>query len=402
MECNDAKTQCTIGLAHRPCQELTGWTELCRSHYDNDYNTYAHEVVWRKTEGVWRRSFGGGSTCAEIVLGHNLRHRKSIMDVIVPFIPDSVVALAELYAFRQHLCTGSIDKGFDWVGENLFYSNLTCKLPKETWKNCGEGAYQHACTWYETLGHSIGNTHYKVIWTSAFGAAARTFKIRPWQGGLYLPIISYIWRDPTDGFWLPTLHLLDGRVVAIGAHGSPDSPPQVTEVQVRQVSTTTTESSTQTSVTTKSVTCQTTVGDNDEQHQLVSLGELVLQNSPTEDPVCEESGPPQLADEWMNEVMLTTPPQPFSPLSPLPPLLSPIRSPIATASPEESVADGSPSPPVLRKELLSSPLRMHPDFIDEFQILDVWSPTPGPPSPHYQDYTEDGVLSLFVYDEDFL
>ncbi|MEQ2202114.1 hypothetical protein XENOCAPTIV_024573 [Xenoophorus captivus] len=132
MECNDAKTQCTIGLARRPCQELPGWTELCRSHYDNEYNTYAHEVVWRKTEGVWRRSFGGGLTCAEIVLGHNLRHRKSIMDVIVPFIPDSVVAPAELYAFRQHLCT-------------------------ETWKNCGEGAYQHACTWYETLGHSIGN-----------------------------------------------------------------------------------------------------------------------------------------------------------------------------------------------------------------------------------------------------
>ncbi|MEQ2202214.1 hypothetical protein XENOCAPTIV_027755, partial [Xenoophorus captivus] len=245
-------------------------------------------------------------------------------------------------------------------------------------------------------------TRYQVIWTSAFGAAARTFKIRPWQGGLYLPIISYIWRDPTDGFWLPTLHLLDGRVVAIGAHGSPDSPPRVTVVQVRQVSTTTTESSTQTSVTTKSVTCQTIVGDNDEQHQLVSLGELVLQNSPTGDPVREESGPPQLADEWMNEVMLTTPPQPFSPLSPLPPLLSPIRSPIATASQEESVADGSPSPPVLRKELLSSPLWMHPDFIDEFQILNVWSPTPGPPSPHYQDYTEDGVLSFFVYDEDFL
>ncbi|MEQ2202089.1 hypothetical protein XENOCAPTIV_024021 [Xenoophorus captivus] len=337
MECNTAQTQCTIGLARRPCQELTGWTELCQSHYEDEYNTYAHEV-----EGVWRRSLGGGSTCAEIVLGHNLRHRKSIMDVIVPFSPDSVIALAELYDFRLHLCSGSMDKGLDWVGHNLFYSNLTCKPPKETWKNCGEGAYQHACTWYETLGHSIGNvitivaqeaghiigegvsvvegwianlfmmlwpyllaavgviiiviickvlaqqflrsmltsgrrsyrplpskegpprTRCQVIWTSAFGAAARTFKIRPWQGGLYLPIISYIWRDPTDGFWLPTLHLLDGRVVAIGAHGSPDSPPRVTEVQVRQVSTTTTESSTQTSVTTKSVTCQTTVGDNDE------------------------------------------------------------------------------------------------------------------------------------------
>ncbi|MEQ2192885.1 hypothetical protein XENOCAPTIV_019086, partial [Xenoophorus captivus] len=125
MECNTAHTQCTIGLACRPCQELTGWTELCQSHYDNEYNTYAHEVVWKKIGGVWRRSLGGGLTCAETVLGHNLRHRKSIMDVIVPFIPDSVIALAELYAFREHLCSGSIDKGLDWVGYNLFYSNLT-------------------------------------------------------------------------------------------------------------------------------------------------------------------------------------------------------------------------------------------------------------------------------------
>ncbi|MEQ2218619.1 hypothetical protein XENOCAPTIV_005778 [Xenoophorus captivus] len=111
MECNTAHTQCTIGLARRPCQELTGWTELCQSHY-NEYNPYTHEVVWKKIVGVWRRSVGGGPTCAETVLGHNLRHRKSIMDVIVPFIPDSVIALAELYAFRQHLCSGSIDKGY--------------------------------------------------------------------------------------------------------------------------------------------------------------------------------------------------------------------------------------------------------------------------------------------------
>ncbi|MEQ2195672.1 hypothetical protein XENOCAPTIV_016570 [Xenoophorus captivus] len=96
MEYNTARTLCIIGLARRPCQELTGWTELCQSHYDNKYNTYAHEVLWMKIGGVWRRSLGGGSTCAEAVLGHNLRHRKSIMDVIVPFIPDSVIALAEL------------------------------------------------------------------------------------------------------------------------------------------------------------------------------------------------------------------------------------------------------------------------------------------------------------------
>ncbi|MEQ2213844.1 hypothetical protein XENOCAPTIV_021986 [Xenoophorus captivus] len=155
MECNTASTQCTIGLARRPCQELTDWTELCQSHYDNEYNTYAHEVVWKKIGGVRRRSLGGGSTCAETILGHNIRHRKSIMDVILPFIPDSVIALSELYAFRQHLCSGSIDKGLDWVGYNLFYSSLTCKPPKETWKNCGEGAYQHACSLSDYCCHNM-------------------------------------------------------------------------------------------------------------------------------------------------------------------------------------------------------------------------------------------------------
>ncbi|MEQ2160516.1 hypothetical protein GOODEAATRI_034664 [Goodea atripinnis] len=149
---------------------------------------------------------------------------------------------------------------------------------------------------------------------------------------MYLPIISYIWRDPKDGFWLPTLHLLDGRVVSIGTHGSPDSPPQGTEVQGCQVSITTAESSAQTSVTTKSVTCQTSAVDDEEQHQPVSLEELVSHTSPTGDSMREETGPPQLSDGLLAEVMSMIPPQPFSPPSPLPPLLSPIHSPVDTAS----------------------------------------------------------------------
>ncbi|MEQ2194628.1 hypothetical protein XENOCAPTIV_000657, partial [Xenoophorus captivus] len=243
-------------------------------------------------------------------------------------------------------------------------------------------------------------TRYKVVWTSPFGAAPHTFRIKREWGGLYLPIISYIWQDPQDGFWLPALHLLDGRAVAIGTHGSPDSSPRVTEVQGCQVSTTTAECGTQTSVTTKNVTCQTSAGANEEQHQPVSLGTLVSPIPPTEDLRHENAGPPQLADRWLNEVMLTIPPQPFSPPSPLPPILSPVLSPVGTASQEESVADGSPSPPALRQELPSSPLRMHPDFIDEFGILDIWSPTPVPPSPHYSDHLENEVLSLCVYDPD--
>ncbi|MEQ2240959.1 hypothetical protein ILYODFUR_020433 [Ilyodon furcidens] len=224
-----------------------------------------------------------------------------------------------------------------------------------------------------TMSQNI-QTRYQVIWTSAFGAAAHTFRIKKWQGGLYLPIISSIWGDPTDGFWLPALHLLDGRVVAIGAHGSPD--PRATEVQGHQVSTTTAESSTQTSVTTRSVTCQTSAGNDEECHQPVSLGELISPISSAGDSMGKDTGPPQLSDGWLNKVMMTTPSQSFSPPSPLPPILSPIHSPVDIASQEESITDGAPSPPVLRRELLSSPLRMHPDFIDEFEILDVWAPTP--------------------------
>ncbi|MEQ2162962.1 hypothetical protein GOODEAATRI_025355 [Goodea atripinnis] len=41
-------------------------------------------------------------------------------------------------------------------------------------------------------------TRYKVTWTSAFGAAAHTFRIKTQQGGMYLPIISYVWEDPKD------------------------------------------------------------------------------------------------------------------------------------------------------------------------------------------------------------
>ncbi|MEQ2216989.1 hypothetical protein XENOCAPTIV_029071 [Xenoophorus captivus] len=98
--------------------------------------------------------------------------------------------------------------------------------------------------------------------------------------------------------------------------------------------------------------------------------------------------------------MLAFPPQPFSPLSPLPPILSPIHSPVDIVSQEGSMVTGSPSPPILQREFQRSPPQTHPDLIDEFQILDVWSPTPVPPSPEYPDYLEDGVLSLCVYDED--
>ncbi|MEQ2234532.1 hypothetical protein ILYODFUR_032650, partial [Ilyodon furcidens] len=185
-----------------------------------------------------------------------------------------------------------------------------------------------------TVSHNL-QTRYKVPWTSAFGAVAHTFRIKRERGGLYLPIICYIWTDPKDGFWLPALHLLDGRAVAIGTHGSPDSPPRGTEVQGSTVSTTTAASCTQSSVTTKNIACQTS--DDEKPDWPVLLGELVSQISPTGEPMREEPGPPQLSVGWLNEVMMMIPPPPFSPPSPLPPVLSPIHSPVDTATREESI-----------------------------------------------------------------
>ncbi|MEQ2211924.1 hypothetical protein XENOCAPTIV_020520 [Xenoophorus captivus] len=114
------------------------------------------------------------------------------MDVIVPFIPDSVIALAELYAFRQHLCSGSIDKGLDWVGYNLFYSNLTCKPPKETWKNCGEGVYQHACSWYETLGHSVSNVISTVAQEAGHIIGEGVSVVEGWIANLVMMLWPYL------------------------------------------------------------------------------------------------------------------------------------------------------------------------------------------------------------------
>ncbi|MEQ2204811.1 hypothetical protein XENOCAPTIV_018823 [Xenoophorus captivus] len=318
MECNTAHTQCTIGLARRPCQELTGWTELCQSHYDNEYNTYAHEVVWKKIGGVWGRSLGGGSTCAETVLGHNRRHRKSIMDVIVPFIPDSVIALAELYAFRQHLCSGSIDKGLDWVGYNLFYSNLTCKPPKETWKYCGEGAYQHACSWYETLGHSVSNVVSTVAQEAGHIIGEGVSVVEGWIANLFMMLWPYLLA--AVGVIIVVIICkpkpLQSLIIMTTNSTTISEPVQVSTVEfyaLLWMPGVNHYCSTQTSVTTKSITCQTSAGDDEEQHQPVSLEEPVSQTSPTGGSMREETGPPQLSDGLLAEVMSMIPPQPLRP-----------------------------------------------------------------------------------------
>ncbi|MEQ2261778.1 hypothetical protein XENORESO_015634 [Xenotaenia resolanae] len=120
-----------------------------------------------------------------------------------------------------------------------------------------------------------------------------------------------------------------------------------------------------------------------------------------------KTGPPQLSDGLLAEVMSAIPPQHFSPPLSLPPMHSPLHSPVDTIShgwQQLPAADGSPSPPVLQKESVSSLFLMHPDFIDKFEILIAWSPPEVPRSPYYSEFLEDEVLSLCVYDTnlDFL
>ncbi|KAK5611743.1 hypothetical protein CRENBAI_010728 [Crenichthys baileyi] len=156
-------------------------------------------------------------------------------------------------------------------------------------------------------------------------------------GGMYLPIISCPRGNPQDRFWLPTLHLLDGELLLL-APIAPFFAPG-TDAKGCQVSITTADGSTQTSVTTKSVTCQTSACDDEEQHQPASLEELISQTSATSDAMQTETGPPQLSDGLLAEVMTAIPPQPSPPLRPYP---QSSRLCIALLRPSHMDGSGSP------------------------------------------------------------
>ncbi|XP_027862516.1 uncharacterized protein LOC114137885 [Xiphophorus couchianus] len=150
-------------LARRPCHEVRGWESYCKQHYADEYDTHSSEVTWRKINGTWRRAIVSGRTCTDAILGYHLQKRKSILGLPVPFIPNPLVAIAEGHAFRKNLCDGHTDPGFDWVGPNLLYSNLTCEISKEIWEKCGKGSDQHDCYWFETLGSAIVTTLTDVV-----------------------------------------------------------------------------------------------------------------------------------------------------------------------------------------------------------------------------------------------
>ncbi|KAK5622425.1 hypothetical protein CRENBAI_003801 [Crenichthys baileyi] len=341
MECNCARTQCTIGLARRACQELTGWTELCQSHYDNKYNTYAHAVVWNKNGGVWRRSLGGGSTCAEIVLGHNLRHRKSIMDVIVPFIRLKTAVepkpLQSLIIMTTNSTTISepvqgyvkLVFGHFWIRRwelplSLFASYLMGRVNIDWRRSLMVALWPCVDTIALVLEvllsgpHSTRRAPAKIV--TAIMEALLAFGVIA-----YLRQLTLSLKRKGKWTWLAKLIRL------LQAPMSKDARCQSLLQKAAK-----------TSVTTKSVTCQISAGDDEEQHQPASLEELISQTSATGDAMQDETGPPQLSHGLLAEVMSAIPPQPFSSPMPLPPILLPMHSPVDT-----SHMDGSGSPQLM-------------------------------------------------------
>ncbi|KAK5621354.1 hypothetical protein CRENBAI_009300 [Crenichthys baileyi] len=230
MECNTARTQCTIGLARRPCQELTALFHNTAASPDASSTETQSPPFPSPWLAAQRQNGEDTVSCSRCGISASVLRYLWVM-------------------LKAHWCHHCLSIAVD-------YANVTRVFCIE-----GPGDLPYISM---TTSQNL-QTRYKGTWTLAYGAAAYTFRIKTQQGGMYLPIISCIWEDPQDRFWLPTLHLLDGRVVAVGTHRSPDSPPPGTDVKGCQVSITTADGSAQTSVTTKSVTCQTSAGYDEEQ-----------------------------------------------------------------------------------------------------------------------------------------
>lgn len=156
-------TECIMGLARKSCQIVRGWEDHCKDHYADEYETHSSRVEWKKIKGVWRRAIGRGTTCTDAILGFQLKMRKSILSVPVPFILNILVAIVEGHAFWKSMCQGERDHGFDWVGPNLLYSNLTCRITTELWQKCGKEYYQHECSWYKTQNSTVATNVTEVV-----------------------------------------------------------------------------------------------------------------------------------------------------------------------------------------------------------------------------------------------
>ncbi|KAM3582755.1 uncharacterized protein V6R79_010986 [Siganus canaliculatus] len=192
MTCDQGNTTCTISLARRHCKHVPGWEDHCQAYYGEEYETYGHQVVWKKVKGTWRRSFPPRVGCAKAILGHGMSKRKEVRGQIVPFVANPKIVLAEGHAFRKSLCEGKEIIGFGWLGPNRMYNNGTCHSPEEQWMRCGTGVHEHECTWFERAEIAVGGTINTILEETA-GIIEEGFEVvTGWIGSLFAKLWPYL------------------------------------------------------------------------------------------------------------------------------------------------------------------------------------------------------------------
>lgn len=129
MQCDEANTTCIISLARRHCEEVLGWEAHCSSHYGDEYDTYSHEVIWKKVQRKWRRAFPPGVGYTKSILGHGMSRRKDVNGEFFPYVANPLIALAKGYAFRRSLCGGQRN-----LAMSLFVTYVLGRLPINTSK----------------------------------------------------------------------------------------------------------------------------------------------------------------------------------------------------------------------------------------------------------------------------
>ncbi|KAM3583194.1 uncharacterized protein V6R79_001050 [Siganus canaliculatus] len=192
MTCDRGNTTCTISLARQHCKHVPGWEDHCQAYYGEEYDTYGHQVVWKKIQGTWRRSFPPRVGCAKAILGHGMSKRKEVRGQIVPFVANPKIILAEGHAFRKNLCAGKEIIGYGWLGPNRMYNNGTCHSPEENWMKCGTGVHEHECTWFERAEIAVGGTINTILEETA-GIIEEGFEVvTGWIGGLFAKLWPYL------------------------------------------------------------------------------------------------------------------------------------------------------------------------------------------------------------------
>ena len=192
MRCDRANTTCTVSLARQHCQHVPGWKDHCQTHYEGEYDTHGHQVVWKKQNSKWVRSIPPNVGCAKAILGHGMSRRKEVKGKIVPFVADPTIILAEGHAFRKSLCEGKEITGYEWLGPNRLYNNGTCHSPEEHWMHCGAGKEEHECTWTERMGMAVTGVISTVVEETAEIIEEGFGVVKGWLGSLFTTLWPYL------------------------------------------------------------------------------------------------------------------------------------------------------------------------------------------------------------------